>query len=95
MIEIPRGPDDDGWQKVPLTWRLVKYADGHLGATVSCDKGHSCVLTNHDIASDGVVTPSLVCPIGLKAAEENKSNLVCPEPECGWHENVRLLDWKP
>lgn len=86
MIELPRGPDDDGWHKVPLTWRLLKYADGHLGATVSCADGHSCTLTNHDIASNGVVTPSLQCPIGPKSGDE--------EEECGWHENVKLLDWK-
>lgn len=95
MIELPRGPDDDGWHKIPLTWRSLKYADGHRGATVTCSNGHSCTLTNHDIASNGIVTPSLDCPGGLEAAEDSGSNLVCPNDDCTWHENVRLLDWKP
>lgn len=95
MIEIPKGPDDDIWQKVPLTWRALSYSDGHKGATVSCNKAHSCTLTDHDIADDGTVTPSLECPIELKAAEENESNVVCPQTLCGWHENVKLLDWEP
>ena len=78
MIEIPRGPDDDGWHKSPLTWRLVKMSDGSYSATVGCVNGHSSLL-DHDIASNGVVTPSLDCP----------------EDNCDWHEMVRLLEWEP
>lgn len=82
MIDIAKGPVDDVWHKVPLTWRPLKYPDGHRGATVSCDKGHSSSLTDHNISDDGIVTPSLSCP---------------PSPDsgdwCEWDENVRLLDW--
>jgi hypothetical protein len=38
----------------------------------------------HTIHADGTVTPSVVCP--RKRADGTP---------CGWHEHIRLDDWKP
>ena len=42
-----------------------------------CPKGHYGYLGDHEIAADGTVAPSVVCP-----AEG-----------CGFHDTVRLLGW--
>ncbi len=49
---------------------------------LKCGNGHIASLSepDHIIDAAGIVTPSLVCP---------------SENDCGWHENVRLLDWPP
>lgn len=78
-IQISQGPVDDPWHKILLTWRGLSYRDGRQGATVSCNKGHSAALTDHIVAADGTVTPSLVCP----------------EEGCDWHEMITLVDWTP
>lgn len=46
--------------------------------TVCCPAGHTGLL-DHDVAADGTVTPSLVCP----------------GDGCTWHVNARLEGWKP
>ncbi len=46
---------------------------------VSCDSGHVAYLSDHTIAADGTVSPSLVCP----------------EPGCSWHVTAKLVGWKP
>ena len=61
-LTIPKGSQSDVWHDDPLTWRGLAYKDGHRGATLSCDKGHSGTLTDHKIAEDGTVTPSVMCP---------------------------------
>lgn len=44
------------------TWRPVQY-DGKWTARAWCPRcGISAVLDDHEIAADGSVTPSLVCP---------------------------------
>jgi hypothetical protein len=43
----------------------------------TCDQGHAASL-DHEIAADGSVNPSVVCP----------------EKECDFHEFVILEDWK-
>lgn len=48
-------------------------------AWVKCPKGHLAHLMDHSIRSDGVVLPSMVCP-GYG---------------CGFHEQVRLSNWRP
>lgn len=49
-------------------------------ATVSCpDCGRGASLSDHEIAVDGKVSPSLVCP----------------HDGCGFHEFVQLEGWKP
>ena len=55
------------------------YPPGDL--TPKCGNGHigSLDRDEHTVDAAGVVTPSVVCPTD----------------ECGWHENIRLLDWPP
>lgn len=50
---------------------------GRFKATVTCPAGHISTLRSHSVASDGTVSPSLVC---LHAG-------------CGFHEFVRLSEW--
>lgn len=69
VVELKRGTHNTRFE--PLTWRL--------GQLVSCSNGHISSLTDHEIATDGAVSPSLVCP----------------DEDCDWHETVRLLDWPP
>jgi hypothetical protein len=52
--------------------------DGKRSAIVSCDKGHAAYLA-HEIAADGKLTPSLICP----------------EKGCGWHVWAKLVGWTP
>jgi hypothetical protein len=46
-------------------------------ANVVCSNGHAGLISEHLIAADGTVSPSVVC------TEEN----------CGWHEHVQLAGW--
>ena len=63
----------------PGTWRGIERSEGkERSAIVRCSNGHIGRLWDHEIASDGVVTPSLVCP----------------EDECDFHEWVKLVGWK-
>lgn len=75
MIEIPRGTWKD--PPAPPFWIRVLRTGKPDSATVVCPSGHVGSLLDHEIADDGSVTPSLVCP----------------EDGCGWHEHVRLIGW--
>lgn len=46
-------------------------------ASMTCPDGHGLILRNHAIASDGSVSPSVVCPT----------------PQCDFHEFVLLKGW--
>lgn len=72
MIQIPRSHPDSMWP----SWAPLRDGD-RKSATVVCPAGHLGVLTDHTIADDGTVTPSVVCP----------------EQGCGWHEHIRLGGW--
>lgn len=49
-----------------------------MTARVACpDCGQSAPIWYHDIAADGTVTPSLICPMD----------------GCSWHVFVTLLGW--
>jgi hypothetical protein len=61
----------------PLSWKGLQTPSGR-NATLTCRNGHTCALTQHTIAPDGTVSPSLVCP----------------ELGCGFHEWVRLEGWQ-
>lgn len=61
MIEIVKALGRDIWHKTPLTWKGLQAGQGR-SASVTCANGHSATLTDHQIAPDGAVTPSLVCP---------------------------------
>lgn len=76
MIELERSytlPYDEE----PLTWKPVT-SDGRRTAMLVCSNGHAGSIANHEIASDGTVTPSVVC------ATEN----------CSFHEFVKLVGWE-
>jgi hypothetical protein len=46
---------------------------------VACPTCGTAACLDHQIAADGAVTPSVECAV----------------LRCGFHEQVRLLDWKP
>lgn len=72
MITISFDPDYK-----PLTWKGGKAWNGKT-ALVTCSNGHTATLSDHVIADDGTVSPSLVCPYA----------------GCDFHEFVRLDGWK-
>ena len=76
MIEIPQG---NSW-KDPGVWKGVRRVDGTRSASISCPKcGQPASLSDHTIADDGTVPPSLVCPYD----------------GCEFHDYVTLKDWNP
>lgn len=60
-------------------WTSTKDADGH--ADLWCPNGHVSLLSyeHHSIATDGTVSPSIVCP----------------RNGCDWHVMGRLDGWVP
>ncbi len=63
----------------PGTWQGATLPDGTRRALLACTRGHIASLSSHEIAADGTVTPSVVCP----------------EDGCDFHEFVQLEGWKP
>lgn len=66
----------------PGTWKGLKQDATHKGiraATFTCPNGHTCTLLDHNIAADGVVSPSVVCPY----------------EHCDFHEYIQLEGWSP
>lgn len=61
-----------------MRWRLLRDGD-EISATVFCPNEHRATLTNHRIAPDGSVSPSVVCPFEA----------------CGFHEHIQLAEWDP
>lgn len=73
-MDVPQGRfNGEGVRWAPLLGGAKK------SATLWCPQGHMGSLEGHDIAPDGTVTPSVVCP----------------EKACDWHKYVRLLGWTP
>ncbi len=66
------------FDNVALTWKPVTQKDVLDTATVVCARGHSGLIDEHRIASDGTVSPSLVCT----------------QNGCDWHIWVILRDWE-
>lgn len=68
----------------PLTWRPLFLDTTHLRKSASfvCSNGHDGALLDHEIASDGTVTPSVVCN-GIPDGEG-----------CDFHEMVKLEGWE-
>ena len=64
---------------LPNTWKGLKLSHGGRSASVTCTNGHTATLTDHTIAEDGTVSPSLVCPY----------------EGCEFHEYVKLEGWHP
>ena len=59
MIEFERSTLV-GFPTEPLTWKAVRQ-EGNITADIICPNGHFGVL-DHEIAHDGIVTPSVDCP---------------------------------
>lgn len=80
MTQIPEAPSGDRWLKgIGPLWRGGTQLVGERTAMVSCTRGHVASLSGHIIATDGTVSPSLVCP----------------EAGCDWHVMAKLVGWEP
>jgi hypothetical protein len=62
----------DKWSKVVI--------NGKVEVRLTCPLCGLQSLLDHEIAADGTVTPSVVCPGGTS---------------CTWHEVIKLEGWKP
>lgn len=62
------------YDRHPLTWWPLLPDT----ATFMCSNGHFGRLDDHQIADDGTVTPSVVCPV----------------QGCDFHKDIKLMDWK-
>lgn len=73
-VELERAPD--GARGLPRRgqWRIVAGA-----IWVSCPDCAAVGMLDHDVADDGAVSPSLVCP----------------REGCGFHAWARLGGWRP
>jgi hypothetical protein len=71
---------NDIWLSTPGQWRSSYIKDlKRRSAMVSCPTcGKTASLSGHEIADDGVVTPSVVCPYD----------------KCKFHEHVTLGGWQ-
>jgi hypothetical protein len=80
VVSLPRSIDNccDGAPRG--SW----WASENIILSVKCALCGRCATLKqpsggHDIAADGTVTPSIVCPYA----------------PCSWHVWAKLLDWKP
>lgn len=62
----------------PDTWAIFRYQSGRVQVVTRCGRGHIGSLDNHQIGSDGTVTPSVVCQ----------------HDGCDYHEFVKLEGWE-
>jgi hypothetical protein len=63
----------------PGTWKALQNIRKGLSATFACPKCHMVgSLSDHEIAPDGTVTPSVVCP----------------NEACDFHEYIQLEGWE-
>lgn len=76
-----------GDQRPKGTWKPLGTPTGK-SASVSCPQcGEISTLDGHDIAADGTVTPSAVCPYtGSLAAQFH-----CVP--CTFHDHIKLAGW--
>ena len=72
--------------ETPNTWYLCMKSDGTRSAIWTCPNGHAGGLLDHQIASDGVVSPSVVCN-GYPAVH---GELARP---CTVHDYLKLEGW--
>ena len=76
-MQIKRAAPDDIWLDQRGRWRPA-VRDGERTANLSCPLcGAVASLSQHAIAADGAVSPSVVCPSDI----------------CAFHEFVTLTDW--
>ncbi len=70
--------DDYNERSAPQTWWPIRQG-GRKSAMIVCPKCGCEAPLDHEIAADGTITPSLVCPY---------------EP-CDFHDWGRLEGWEP
>lgn len=70
-LDFDDDPDNDG--PAPGMWS--KFGESVL---VRCPLCQTVAALDHDVASDGAVSPSLVCP---------------NDSACSWHVVARLVGW--
>lgn len=65
---------------LPLTWRSYKDQGKVLECSpvIVCPNGHYLSIYKHTVSQDGMVSPSVVCPID----------------GCGFHEYIKLDNWQ-
>lgn len=73
MIQIKHDQELTG----PNTWAVYRYQSGRVQVVTRCANGHIGSLDDHQIASDGTVSPSVVCQ----------------SAGCDYHEFIRLDGW--
>lgn len=61
----------------PNTWGVNILSDGRTQIITRCSHNHIGSLTDHTIADDGTVSPSVVCQ----------------HPGCDFHEFIKLDEW--
>lgn len=67
-----------GDTSTPGTWRQLDD-QGKRSASINCPQcGRGGTLTDHEIAPDGTITPSVVCP----------------HPGCSYHDMGKLDGWQ-
>lgn len=62
----------------PNTWARWEYQSGRVCVVTRCANGHIGSLDDHTIASDGTVSPSVVCQ----------------HEGCTYHEFIQLVGWE-
>lgn len=78
MIAIPENVERDLCRAGPWWWGFNAPAGEPPAAPLlRCPQGHMARLTSHQIAANGAVSPSIVCP----------------EEGCSWHVWGRLEGW--
>lgn len=79
-LRIPRAPSPNRDDCAPGQWYPVQRDGGGTTANICCPECGRFSHLRHQIAEDGSVSPSVVCPY---------------TEDCGWHVFVILEGWKP
>lgn len=83
FVLIPRIRSEDSNLPGPKpSWFLLELVLAETGGAdvelvVRCGNGHDAVVKTHQVAPDGTVTPSLLCPVH----------------GCGWDGQAKLDQW--
>ena len=72
-------------ERKPLTWRYLLHELGK-SASIVCSNGHYGIITDHTIAEDGTVSPSIIC-------QGYREGRIIVE-ECNFHEFIKLEGWE-
>ncbi len=78
MITFKLSQDFD--HDLPLTWRNYRYQNKILECSpvIVCPNGHYLSIHKHTISEEGIVIPSVVCPIN----------------DCSFHEFIKLENYR-